>query len=564
MNFFLVFIFACVGFVSCSVSKYIQFCGDNIERSPKDYEDCANILVKIKRTSSEPWKSMSFFAPALLATSSIEGISVRQEYGKFIIGLDNYLKRYALIISIKAKKNILSKEEKTEFFDTLRLVVEEDLFFYKYSNECVTYNPSTLNFIFTAIKDIKEMNEDNIKLVAGLTKYCTCDCQLELPLSIILQGVTEKHLKLPFINFSDELDLRNCPFYNAFIESSYANCLIDHDNLSNFIRNMIYGPPSFETANIFFPLLRKSIIKDISASKSDINHFIRRTLRNYRYEPVLEMLISFGDDDEDILKIVDEFERQHENMISIFLFKSFGANNSSTSIQSLKERTGALTDYFQVDPKHVEESTVVIYKLMTKYISVVERKTKIEGHFNSGLNIIIILLESLPKIKVNGIDGKSIEKFLDLLLNPLAYTDKFVGFGIDLLSHIFGLPYVTIDDNIIEKLFKIYVKVFHGPSRKFIFDELIVWILHYSQIDSCVKFEIFKKIHKLAYKFEFVLKLAIEAVVLKSFNRKNLIFIQQILGYSIENSLMSKSFILFTQMALSSVEGHNVRVVYEN
>lgn len=550
-----------VNLVSASLQDISKFYENGfLINHQKRYEEMAEKSLNYKISCLCESSLSSMFYPVLGTYLNLGGLAVHEEYEKFINGLENYIKRYTLTININSRQPpfYMTETEKDEFMKKMGAVVEEENYFDYYDLGNYSPSPATLNFIFSALKVVRPYSRESINLVASFAKYCKTDAQLAEPLSMIVTGLDISNLSVPFVKFNEELDYVYSENYNNFIERTYLKCFTSYESLFNFARNIIYGPiPSSQctqaSSNKLFKILHKDLISSLSLSVSDFKQLIRFIFRSDTYLKFADNLKIFSKKDPKIKKVLNLASYQYDNLQSIELIRNFDLRSDSKQnsektkiLESISTRMNLLDDYYFVDKNLVEDTAVLMYHkimhLLEYTAGVQDEKLVIKGLLGT-----LLYFETLPEIEIDEIDGNFVHLILDFLLRPYSRLNDLIDVEYKIAYKILSLPFIKIDLIVLTKIFNFY-DLFILESKETNFHNLFSWVLY--NRDGKDRFEIFKNIHSLAQSLGIEMDHIIQTAITKLFYENNRRLIKEILDYSKEYCLLSKSFILFTERLL--------------
>ena len=574
MKLLLTFFTLCCAVVSCSdvFSNIARYYYNNSNRTPRVYEGIAEAALNYK-ISSEGNKMTSIFDSLLKAVSPLQGISTITEYKRLIVGLDDHLKSYCLSILLKAKGNTLTAPESEFFLKKLLYTLHENDHCGAFYVEQLEFSPRTLEFVFSAIKEVDtrfkriKVNpraidlkySEALLLTTEFVKYCKTDAQLKEPLSLILKIIEKEYRVVPFVKFN--LLLEEFEEYNNFVRQCSINHNKNGQNNYSIARTIIYGPFSPITAEILYFIGLNNVVEELCQFEIDRNRLICHIISPYRREMFYQYI------EANPLSITENLKRDAENQLSnlsaIVAFMNFDPNGGSEKfaeiIELFKEKANALREFYRIDKKFVELCIIGIDNIISLIVGVLKVQV-CNTNFDALLMLIMMYYSALPAIYLENFTSNTIEQVLELMVHPWADTRLLVsGFG-QTIRGILDLPYVKIDASVWTKLYNLFSKAVDDSGATEVIDSYsISAIFSYSRNDS---FEVFKEIHKFRESKGLCSDFLAEFSILRAIYDYSNTLAKQLVDYSNEHGLLSKSYALIAAKLLEKMQDPDYRSIH--
>ena len=538
------------GIISCSSNDVLYNAYKSNERNPKTYESIAQYCLDLKALSSDSTSS-SIFAPLLPLIAVMDNVYYKDEYAKVMGGVDNYIRRCALKINF----GNFNEEEGPIFIKMIRLIRAEEDYLLKLGLLDFEYSHKTIEFVFSALNIIDPTVKNTFDLMAGLLFYVKTDSQLKMPLSMVLKGLETPGRKIPFIAFNNELNSSETENFDNFIRECRIKQFSNFDNENEFIlaKNIIYGPDSSIAAEIMFSFLNEVIISRICASEYHRLKLIRFVLRQDAYYSILNILDNCQEDD-GVEKFKNELETYNRIKKSIVLFTiddpEFHKKNLKAKRDVFAGANNSLNEFYKIDLKYVQEKATHIYTSLILLIDLTEVQILKTG-FNSNLRMIMNYFSVLPRIKMSEVDGKRIEKILDLLLNPMADVRSALINSNGFEHKFVTLPYIKVSCALLTKLHLVCLKNMPQEGIEFMMTNIALNILRKREFDAD-RFQNFLEIHKCFEEQNLNFNIIAFLSFFLAITRNDRQLTKQLLQYSIEHQLLSKSKIDLVHLLLKN------------
>ena len=571
------FIFASLVCVS-SCADFLRCYYTDFTRTPKTYEIIAEYYLNFKISALRESDSTIFDA-LMTVLETVPWISKNEEYKKLMVGLEERLQNNAIAIALKSRKGKLDKVEADSFLIKMKAVAEENDFRMNFGLDNIESSPRTIGLITSAIKSIAENRAESCKVSATLesyrgaspkmiddptaaslilyaefAKYCKTDSHLRGPLAQILKILgTRANLTIPFIKFNRKLtETRE---YDQFISECYSKHRSNDRNVEVLAKNIIYGPITSSSTTTLFYMDLGSILEELAILDVDRNQLLRRVIGSDMRDVFVEIFrIYTSKAVKEFVKELERQERNKEEIMQILSFTPFSDINDLTwTPEAFEAQSRALDEYLLIDRDFVEESVRGIVARISFMVNYGNSRYD-QKLLDAALVLIIKYFKVLPAIKVENFSTDILDSVLELFAHPLANIGVILGHITRTITRTIELPYAKVSATTMKHFGAYSRKAFGSEVAIEYINKFAICILFNCENDE--KFERFKHFHQFFESECLGFEGIAQTAIMKAFSLCNKHLMQQLVDYSKEHKIISKTFSFAASRIIKKIQHH--------
>lgn len=535
-----------------SISDILSHVIKLMPETAEKYEVFAGPALQYALMDSEgPRESLFYLAKSIF--SKHDDVSNRELYRLFMKGLCDNLNKISIHVIVQSNSQTLTPLEKSEYIKKLRVVSREEEFFEKNKLRNYEYPEKTLRIIIRALKLVDPNVESSFDIVVYFTKYLKTEENIDLALSLMLKGMESGMNPIPFIKFNKSLVSTSS--FDNFLKVIYENCRTNCLDYLNLARNIIYGPISDYSTELFYQIFNHDLFCALIISDYESKRLIYRVFNSNTFKTFSVFLSSEPESpsqsNPNISKFKVYFDKQKRSYEVIKLILKYDFEqflnlmdiNDLRHLNLISKNQNCMKRYYEIDPDFVGNCVVRVNDRIFRIIEESKKHT-IQACLNRCAVMAYYYFGMIPsKDFTKFLNNVSYEPILDLLLNPdiekdskLIHYDNFKNFVL--------LPHSIVEFDTLDKMLTVLIDVFRPKDLDIIFSEIAIRIFNdRHDLSGDYFLQIFKWLHHIFDSRELAFESIASNFIYSGIFFQSVKVSNMFQDYAAEHKLVSKSYL---------------------